>query len=199
QVCVRVRPVLPSEEYTGTQTIISVEGNSCVLVDPTAFGAAAAVARDSGQTLDINAWARHFTFDHCFWSANIEDPHYSGQNEVYKFIGARALEQAWQGYNCTILAYGQTGSGKSYSMMGLEPVHRSQVRTEDGLIPRICESLFAEIAEATRCDGGGDGAELSFGVEVSYLEIYNEQVRDLFGPQAAPGRAPPTLRVREDP
>jgi hypothetical protein len=112
QVAIRVRPVLPSEVRTGAQTVVSVEGNSLVLVDPSAYSAAAAVARDSGQFLDVGAWARHFTFDHCFWSANSDDANFCGQHEVgvapaaiYCFFGCAdsmaAVHQCALAYVCT--------------------------------------------------------------------------------------------------
>lgn len=68
------------------------------------------------------------------------------------------------GYNACIFAYGQTGSGKSFTMMGSEE--------DPGLIPRICRALFERI-ECERREGAG------YKVTVSYLEIYNERVRDL--------------------
>ncbi|XP_041327306.1 kinesin-like protein KIF1C [Pyrgilauda ruficollis] len=91
------------------------------------------------------------------------------------------LQHAFEGYNVCILAYGQTGAGKSYTMMGRqEPGQR-------GIIPQLCEDLFARIARE-------GSAELSFSVEVSYLEIYCERVRDLLNPKSRGG-----LRVREHP
>ena len=61
-----------------------------------------------------------------------------------------------------------TGSGKSYSMMGSNE-HK-------GIIPRLCDTLFNCIK-----DRGVEG-ELTFKVEVSYMEIYNEKVKDLLNP-----------------
>lgn len=82
------------------------------------------------------------------------------------------------GYNACILAYGQTGSGKTYTMMGSPE--------ELGLIPKICESMFARMKV-----GIENGT--SYKVNVSYLEIYNERVKDLLGLK----NATHTLRVRE--
>lgn len=61
---------------------------------------------------------------------------------------------------------GQTGSGKTYTMMGSEGDDR-------GLIPRICEDMFARMQE------GKDEGGTTYRTEVSYLEIYNERVKDL--------------------
>nr|AAB26488.1 Klp=kinesin-like protein {clone XKlp4} [Xenopus laevis, oocytes, Peptide Partial, 150 aa] [Xenopus laevis] len=77
-------------------------------------------------------------------------------------------------------AYGQTGSGKTYTMMGTP--------ASIGLTPRICEGLFSY-------DEGSPETPNSFRVEVSFLEIYNERVRDLL--HKSEEKKPYTLRVRE--
>ncbi|XP_040389718.1 kinesin-like protein KIF17 isoform X6 [Cygnus olor] len=81
--------------------------------------------------------------------------------------GRFCVEGVTEGYNGTIFAYGQTGSGKSFTMQGVvDP------STEKGIIPRAFEHIFESIqcAENTK-----------FLVRASYLEIYNEDVRDLLG------------------
>uniref|UniRef100_A0A8B9GMY0 Kinesin-like protein unc-104 n=1 Tax=Astyanax mexicanus TaxID=7994 RepID=A0A8B9GMY0_ASTMX len=120
-----------------------------------------------------------FAFDHCFWSMDESNvPKYAGQEVVFKCLGEGILQNAFQGYNACIFAYGQTGSGKSYSMMGSVD--------QPGLIPRLCCSLFERV--------GREGNEThSFKVEVSYMEIYNEKVRDLLDPKG--NRQ--SLKVRE--
>uniref|UniRef100_A0A7N6ASP0 Kinesin family member 13A n=1 Tax=Anabas testudineus TaxID=64144 RepID=A0A7N6ASP0_ANATE len=119
-----------------------------------------------------------FAFDHCFWSMDESKvPKYAGQEVVFKCLGEGILENAFQGYNACIFAYGQTGSGKSFSMMGNGE--------QPGLIPRLCCSLFERVhREANESH--------AFKVEVSYMEIYNEKVRDLLDPK---GRQ--SLKVRE--
>ncbi|MGH0161128.1 UNVERIFIED_CONTAM: hypothetical protein FKN15_043329, partial [Acipenser sinensis] len=92
----------------------------------------------------------------------------AGQEVVFKCLGEGILENAFQGYNACIFAYGQTGSGKSFSMMG--------TADQPGLIPRLCGALFERVSK--------EGNEShSFKVEVSYMEIYNEKVRDLLDPK----------------
>ena len=59
------------------------------------------------------------------------------------------------------------GSGKSYSMMGTVE--------QRGIIPRLCDTLFDRIQLT-------GSAETSYKVEVAYMEIYNERVRDLLDP-----------------
>uniref|UniRef100_A0A8C1JZ80 Kinesin family member 13Bb n=1 Tax=Cyprinus carpio TaxID=7962 RepID=A0A8C1JZ80_CYPCA len=101
-----------------------------------------------------------------------------GQDVVFQCLGESLLDSAFQGYNACIFAYGQTGSGKSYTMMG--------AAEQPGLIPRLCSSLFQRTVQEQR-----EGE--SFTVEVSYMEIYNEKVRDLLEPKGSRQ----ALRVRE--
>ena len=121
-----------------------------------------------------------FAFDRSYWSFDHNDSHFAGQDDVFEDLGKPLLENAFQGYNNCIFAYGQTGSGKSYSMMGY--------REAAGVIPRVCKDMFERIGllqtdRNVRCT-----------VEVSYLEIYNERVRDLLNPSTRGN-----LKVREHP
>uniref|UniRef100_A0A8C8Y9Y0 Kinesin-like protein KIF16B n=1 Tax=Prolemur simus TaxID=1328070 RepID=A0A8C8Y9Y0_PROSS len=123
-----------------------------------------------------------FTYDFSFYSADTKSPDYVSQEMVFKTLGTDVVKSAFEGYNACVFAYGQTGSGKSYTMMGNSG--------DSGLIPRICEGLFSRINETTRWD------EASFRTEVSYLEIYNERVRDLLRRKSSKTF---NLRVREHP
>lgn len=122
-----------------------------------------------------------FAFDRSYWSFDKNDPNYADQSALFKDLGVPLLENAFGGYNNCIFAYGQTGSGKSYSMMGYGE--------EIGIIPLICKDMFKRINELQSQD-----PNLTCTVEVSYLEIYNEKVRDLLNP-ATKGN----LKVREHP
>nr|XP_023411542.1 kinesin-like protein KIF13A isoform X2 [Loxodonta africana] len=120
-----------------------------------------------------------FAFDYCFWSMDESNTtKYAGQEVVFKCLGEGILEKAFQGYNACIFAYGQTGSGKSFSMMG----NAEQL----GLIPRLCCALFQRISLE-------QNESQTFKVEVSYMEIYNEKVRDLLDPKGSRQ----SLKVRE--
>ncbi|XP_035746139.1 kinesin-like protein KIF16B isoform X1 [Egretta garzetta] len=123
-----------------------------------------------------------FTYDFSYFSADSKSPSFVCQEMVFKNLGTDVLQSAFEGYNACVFAYGQTGSGKSYTMMG---------NTGDaGLIPRICEGLFSKISEKTKRN------EASFRTEVSYLEIYNERVRDLLRRKSSKTN---NLRIREHP
>ncbi|ETE60266.1 Kinesin-like protein KIF1C, partial [Ophiophagus hannah] len=125
---------------------------------------------------------KSFTFDYSYWSHTTEhDPHFASQEQVYKDIGEEMLLHAFEGYNVCIFAYVQTGAGKSYTMMG------KQEKDQQGIIPQLCEDLFLRVAEEA-------SPSLSCSVEVSYMEIYCEHVRDLLSPKSRGN-----LRVREHP
>lgn len=122
-----------------------------------------------------------FTFDNSFWSHDTSTAHYAHQEDVYNCLGEEFLDHNFEGYHTCIFAYGQTGSGKSYTMMGTPE--------QPGLIPRTCEDLFQRIES-------NESANISYGVRVSYFEVYNEHVRDLFQPRTDP---PHYLKIRESP
>lgn len=100
---------------------------------------------------------------------------------VYTDIGEEMLQHSFDGYNVCIFAYGQTGAGKSYTMMGRE------FEGQEGIIPMLCKDLFHRISETASKD-------LEFAVEVSFMEIYCERVRDLLNPKNKGN-----LKVREHP
>src|SRR5438132_206670 len=105
------------------------------------------------------------------------DTHFAGQEVVYRDIGEEMLEHSFEGYNVCIFAYGQTGAGKSYTMMG--------TKDEEGIIPNICRNLFNRMTDPSTM----------YSIEVSYMEIYCERVRDLLNPHQNQS----SLRVREHP
>ncbi|EAT47335.1 AAEL001582-PA, partial [Aedes aegypti] len=119
-----------------------------------------------------------FAFDHCFYSTDPDADNFASQELVFANMGRDILDNAFQGYNACIFAYGQTGSGKSYTMMGNQE--------NKGIIPRLCDELFGSIAAKQT-------EELTYKVEVSYMEIYNEKVHDLLDPKTSKQ----SLKVRE--
>uniref|UniRef100_A0A672N9Q0 Kinesin-like protein n=1 Tax=Sinocyclocheilus grahami TaxID=75366 RepID=A0A672N9Q0_SINGR len=126
--------------------------------------------------------SKSFNFDYSYWSHTTpEDVNFACQKQVYKDIGEEMLLHAFEGYNVCIFAYGQTGAGKSYTMMG------KQEKDQEGIIPLLCEDLFTKITD-------NNDNSMSYSVEVSYMEIYCERVRDLLNPKNKGN-----LRVREHP
>ncbi|XP_056240808.1 kinesin-like protein KIF1B isoform X5 [Seriola aureovittata] len=167
KVAVRVRPFNSREMSKDSKCIIQMQGNTTTILNPKA-------PKEPAKT---------FSFDYSYWSHTTpEDPSFASQNLVYNDIGKEMLQHAFEGYNVCIFAYGQTGAGKSYTMMG------KQEEGQEGIIPMLCEDLFEKINEDCNKE------ELSYSVEVSYMEIYCERVRDLLNPKNKGN-----LRVREHP
>nr|XP_020465571.1 kinesin-like protein KIF1A isoform X13 [Monopterus albus] len=166
KVAVRVRPFNSRETEKESKCIIQMSGNTTTIINPKQ-------AKDN----------KSFNFDYSYWShTSPEDVNYASQMQVYKDIGEEMLLHAFEGYNVCIFAYGQTGAGKSYTMMG-----KQDVKDQQGIIPLLCEDLFTKISDNT-------DNSMSYSVEVSYMEIYCERVRDLLNPKNK-GH----LRVREHP
>ncbi|XP_075060043.1 kinesin-like protein KIF16B isoform X2 [Mixophyes fleayi] len=174
KVAVRVRPMNRREKDLEAKFIIEMEGKKTKITN---IKLPDGVTGDSGRDR-----TKTFTYDFSYFSADSKNSNYVSQEWVFKDLGTDVLKSAFEGYNACVFAYGQTGSGKSYTMMGNPG--------DSGLIPRICERLFSKIAEITR---RGDA---SFRTEVSYLEIYNERVRDLLRRKSSKTF---NLRVREHP
>ena len=95
----------------------------------------------------------------------------SKQEDVYESIGDVALSSLQQGFNSTIMAYGQTGSGKTFSMEGAKDGNGNY--TSRGLIPRLFTDVFERF--------NADPEVKSYEVSLQYIELYNEQLQDLFG------------------
>jgi len=110
----------------------------------------------------------------------------SNQQDVYIKSGAHACvsEDLFAGYNATILCYGQTGAGKTHTMGSTFSVLDDE---EKGVLPRACDDLFQTIYD--KCDGNAE-------VQLSYLEIYNEEVRDLLVPENS-SKNNKDLKIRE--
>ncbi|KPA77266.1 putative kinesin [Leptomonas pyrrhocoris] len=93
------------------------------------------------------------------------------QVALYEQLALPLVDAALQGYNTCMFAYGQTGSGKTYTMMG--------TTRHPGLIPRLCQRLFAAVASRNAADAGSGAGPALVTLQLSYMEIYKEQVRDL--------------------
>ncbi|KAM4655686.1 kinesin-like protein KIF1A isoform 9-T9 [Amazona ochrocephala] len=166
KVAVRVRPFNSREMSRESKCIIQMSGSTTTILNP----------KQPKET------PKSFSFDYSYWSHTTPaDVNYASQKQVYRDIGEEMLQHAFEGYNVCIFAYGQTGAGKSYTMMG------KQEKDQQGIIPQLCEDLFSRINDTTNDN-------MSYSVEVSYMEIYCERVRDLLNPKNKGN-----LRVREHP
>ena len=105
-----------------------------------------------------------YTFDHTFDTS-------ARQVDVYNTAVMPIIESVLEGFNGTILAYGQTSSGKTHTMLGPD-IDSEENR---GIIPRMVGGIFEKIETAPE--------EVEFTVKVSFIEIYNEKIRDLLDPK----------------
>jgi hypothetical protein len=164
RVVSRVRPLAKYEIEKGCQSIVVKVPN---------------LDKGGPETLQINQGdKRWFELD-----AVLDEQ--CSQQDLYEQSGAFTAisEDLFEGFNCTILAYGQTGSGKTFSM-GTAAENVAQIGDDDGLIPRAVQDLFATIQ--SKCDSNAH-------VELSYLEVYNEEIRDLLSGE----KNNEHLRIRE--
>ncbi|XDV14684.1 hypothetical protein PO909_014897 [Leuciscus waleckii] len=102
--------------------------------------------------------------------------HTATQEDVYVATTKNLIEGVIAGYNATVFAYGPTGAGKTYTMLGLD--------SEPGIYIRTLNDLFTAIEDSTE--------DLNCSVYMSYIEIYNEMIRDLLNPSSG------YLELRED-
>lgn len=171
-VAVRVRPFNQREKDLKSKLCVRMKDNTTVLIDE-------------------NGNEKVFSFDHSFWSHDgyEEDPQgylkpissdFADQKSVYEKVGRTILDNALNGYNCTLFAYGQTGSGKSFSMVGFGK--------NKGIVPISTEELFEICKRKT-------SPIKRFEINLSMLEIYNEKIQDLL--ISVNDRTPGGLKVRE--
>ncbi|NWR15410.1 KIF14 protein, partial [Emberiza fucata] len=165
-VAVRVRPFSTREKTEDSFPVVSMSGSETTVQNP--------------STNQVYS----FSYDFSFWSFDKTHPNFASQAMIYKTLALPLLERAFEGYNACLFAYGQTGSGKSYTMMGFDE--------DRGIIPRLCEDLFNQIAQM-------DKEQVLYHLEMSFFEVYNEKIHDLLVFKAENGQKKQQLRVREHP
>ncbi|KAM5248152.1 kinesin-like protein KIF18A [Ctenodactylus gundi] len=171
KVVVRIRPENTKEKTTGFHKVVHVIDKHILVFDPKQEEVSF-FPRKKTTNFDIAKRQNKdlkFVFDAVFDET-------STQLEVFEHTTKPILQSFLNGYNCTVLAYGATGAGKTHTMLGSA--------VEPGVMYLTMVDLYKsmdEIKEEKVCS-----------TAVSYLEVYNEQIRDLLvnsGP----------LAVREDP
>ncbi|XP_070112161.1 kinesin-like protein KIF21B isoform X5 [Equus przewalskii] len=170
KVAVRIRPQLSKEKIEGCHICTSVTPGEPQVL----------LGKDKAFTYD-------FVFDLDTW-----------QERIYSTCVDKLIEGCFDGYNATVLAYGQTGAGKTYTMgTGFDMATSEE---EQGIIPRAIAHLFGGIAERKRRaqEQGVTGPE--FKVSAQFLELYNEEILDLFDstrdPDARHRRS--NIKIHED-
>ncbi|XP_061815741.1 kinesin-like protein KIF21A isoform X2 [Nerophis lumbriciformis] len=150
RVALRIRPQLAREKIEGCHI--------CTYVMP-------------GEPQVFLGKDKAFTYDYVF---DIN----SQQDAIYSHCTERLIEGCFEGYNATIFAYGQTGSGKTYTMgTGLD-VNIGE--DELGIIPRAVNHLFRGIEERRQAATEQGKPAPEFKINAQFLELYNEEVLDLF-------------------
>ena len=142
------------------------EQKSTICVDVDTANNTVAVSSNKGET-------KTFQFDYVY-------PMNTTQREIYDQVAFPIVDSIFQGYNGTIFAYGQTGCGKTFTMMGI--VDNPDLK---GIIPNAFSHIFGFIKT--------EGESKKFLVRCSFVEIYNEEVRDLLVNSSK------KLDIREDP
>ncbi|KAM6424005.1 kinesin-like protein KIF19 [Liasis olivaceus] len=161
-VALRIRPINEAESEEGATVIAHRVGEQIVVLMDP--------MEDPEDILRANrSREKTFIFDMVFGPQ-------ATQEEVYLSTTKNLIEGVISGYNATIFAYGPTGAGKTYTMLGMD--------SEPGIYIRTLNDLFQAI-EAT-------GDDKDYLVCMSYLEIYNEVIRDLLNPSMG------YLELRED-
>lgn len=172
-VVLRLRPFVAHEKEKGcTKVVHKVRSTS------------------SEEVVQVNQKTiRYFEFDAVLDETN-------SQKDVYYKSGAykAVTDDIFRGFNTTICAYGQSGSGKTFTMGTTTTKARKNrlkfqktriIRETSGVIPRACADLFEQIRK--QCNGDAT-------VEMSYLEVYNEEIRDLL----TANQCHDDLQIRED-
>ncbi|XP_042802190.1 kinesin-like protein KIF21A isoform X6 [Panthera leo] len=150
RVAVRIRPQLAKEKIEGCHICTSVTPG-----EPQVF-----LGKDKA-----------FTFDYVF---DID----SQQEQIYTQCIEKLIEGCFEGYNATVFAYGQTGAGKTYTMgTGFDV---NIIEEEQGIISRAVKHLFKSIEEKKHTAIKNGLPPPDFKVNAQFLELYNEEVLDLF-------------------
>ncbi|XP_053412075.1 kinesin-like protein KIF21A isoform X17 [Nycticebus coucang] len=146
----RIRPQLAKEKIEGCHICTSVTPG-----EPQVF-----LGKDKA-----------FTFDYVF---DID----SQQEQIYIQCIEKLIEGCFEGYNATVFAYGQTGAGKTYTMgTGFDV---NIIEEEQGIISRAVKHLFKSIEEKKHTAIKNGLPPPDFKVNAQFLELYNEEVLDLF-------------------
>eukprot|EP00930_Biecheleria_cincta_P035247 TRINITY_DN24251_c0_g1_i1.p1 TRINITY_DN24251_c0_g1~~TRINITY_DN24251_c0_g1_i1.p1 ORF type:complete len:781 (-),score=210.65 TRINITY_DN24251_c0_g1_i1:31-2316(-) len=173
KVCVRVRCFI-KEEVEGTRS-----GGQCKLCIEMPTETTVKMVHDEDEEMN-----REFEFDRCYWSHSKDHHLYADQETLQNELGNTLIQHALDGFNNCIFAYGQTGSGKSYSVLGGTGEQR-------GLLPRVVEGLFGQFSTLE--------ADSTYKTLVAFVEIYNEQIRDLLAPKVEGEEKEKKLEVKQHP
>ncbi|KAJ5832512.1 hypothetical protein N7474_000823 [Penicillium riverlandense] len=169
------------------------------------------VTASTSLAVDVPQGRKLFVFDRVF-------PETIEQEGVWEYL-SDSVNSFVQGYNVSILAYGQSGAGKSYTMGTSGPNEQNNSEAM-GIIPRAAQALFDKLDGSPKHNRNGSSstglrtpqrysmssatsfgklnAEKNWQLKATYVEIYNEQLRDLLLPESTPVSDRSTVTIRED-
>lgn len=166
------------------------------------------VTSDTSLTIDAPQGRKLFVFDRVFGPE-------VGQEGVFDYV-SDCVNAFTQGYNVSLLAYGQSGAGKSYTMGTSGPLEQDDLEMM-GVIPRAAFALFEKLDGNAAKPGNANRssmshlrtparystqstprAEKNWSLKATYVEIYNEQLRDLLLPDTVPAHERSAVTIRED-
>ncbi|KAK3391391.1 hypothetical protein B0T20DRAFT_78180 [Sordaria brevicollis] len=164
----------PKLNQRGIRPVIKVVDDRCLVFDPPEDNPIQKFSRSVVPAMGKKVKDQVFAFDRIF-------DENASQVEVYEGTTKGLLDSVLDGYNATVFAYGATGCGKTHTITGTPQ--------SPGIIFLTMQELFEKINERS--------GEKHTEVTLSYLEIYNETIRDLLVP---PGSATNKqgLMLRED-
>ncbi|KAG6116427.1 hypothetical protein E4U14_000217 [Claviceps sp. LM454 group G7] len=196
KVAVRVRPPLKSTD-PGYDLIPQRFQRSMVQTTSNT-----SLAIDSPQGRKV------FVFDRVFSPEVMQDG-------IWEYL-ADSISAFTQGYNVSVLAYGQSGAGKSYTM-GTSRPGEADDDSMIGLIPRAASALFEKLDSShsgrssvaskrqstsnlrtPRAYQQNALGDRNWSLKATYVEIYNEQLRDLLVPDTTPANERTSIAIRED-
>ncbi|OAL33580.1 hypothetical protein AYO20_07087 [Fonsecaea nubica] len=156
-------------EETNIHVVVRCRGRSAREVRENS-GVVVSTSGVRGKTVELsmgpNAISnKTFYFDKVFSPA-------ADQTIIFDDVVAPILNEMLTGFNCTIFAYGQTGTGKTYTMSGDMTDTLGLLSDAAGIIPRVLYSLFQKL----------EADEVECSVKCSFIELYNEELRDLLSP-----------------
>jgi kinesin family member 18/19 len=162
-VAVRVRPLLKHDVIK--KSIVRVlDAKVVIIMDP---------SHDKNDVLRGNrSREKQYAFDYVFEAG-------SSQQSVYNHTSKFLIHGVLDGFNATVFAYGNTGAGKTHTMIGST--------SDPGIMVRIMNDLFHY------CHKAGQSQRTAFKITVSFLEVYNENIKDLLS------ETQEYLDLREDP
>lgn len=166
--------------------VLSTEGPKCesvhVQLEPPPISSLSGVPSSSLVTSsEPSSREKTYNFDNVFGPE-------ADQGMVYQTVVTPALSEVLAGYNCTVFAYGQTGTGKTHTMEGDLNSQLGTYSAEAGIIPRTLYRLFHQL----------ELSEKEYSVHASFVELYNEELRDLLSVEQPKSLAAGGLRMYDD-